>query len=144
VQEQCDATSRHCAVPTTLPPIACVHVSPDDSLTQAMARSVAAATRLAGIFGNSSFGLYSDDDLQPLETHAAFCISGREMWVRYYERQLVPISIGWGDPHGIEIKFGTRVVPGASDRIALRELTERYMVLHFESDGGERRFYRRR
>lgn len=104
----------------------------------------AAATRLAGIFGSSSFGLYNDDDLQPLETHAAFCISGREMRVRYYERQPVPISIGWGDPHGIEIKFGTRVVPGGSDRIAVRELTYEHMLLHFESDGRERRFYRRR
>jgi hypothetical protein len=103
-----------------------------------------ASTRVAGLFGQTSFGLYSGDEQTPVETHGAFCISGKELRVRYYERQHVPISMAFGDPHGITIKFGAKIIPLEPDRISVLELTDRHMLLRFESGGSDRRFYRRR
>jgi hypothetical protein len=103
-----------------------------------------ASTRLAGIFGQANFGFYIDEPLQQEEVHGAFCISGKELLVRYYERRHVPTSIAFGDPHGVEIKFGVKIVPAGTDRILVRELTSKHMVLHFESSGKEREFYRNR
>ncbi len=60
-----------------------------------------------------------------------------------HERQHVPISIAFGDPHGITFKFSAKIIPLGTDRLTVLELTDRHMVLRFESDGSDRRFYRR-
>jgi hypothetical protein len=102
-----------------------------------------ASTRVAGLFGQTSFGLYSGDARTLMETEGAFCISGRELRVRYYEKQHVPISITLGDPHGIRIEFGAKIIPLGTDRLTVIELTDKHMLLRFESDGSDRSFYRR-
>jgi len=95
---------------------------------------------LAGAFGQSSFSWYKDGDLTQAATDGAFCISGSDLMVTYYERQFVPIG---AKPSTLTVEFGMRLKPLGKDTYRVKELNEHRMVLVFESDGREHVFFRK-
>lgn len=104
----------------------------------------AAYQRLAGVFGQSSFVHYADDSSAPKTVHGAFCISGRELLVRYYKTSFVPTGISLGDERGVKMQLGTKITPAGTDRITVVELTSQRLVLRFDSESAERVLYRNR
>jgi hypothetical protein len=100
--------------------------------------------RLAGVFGQSSFVHYTDDTPAPKTVHGAFCISGRELLVRYYKTSFVPTSVSLGDAGGVKMQLGTKITPAGTDRITVVELTRQRLVLRFDSESAERALYRNR
>jgi hypothetical protein len=91
-----------------------------------------AFTRLGGAFGQTSFSLDRKE--------GAFCISGTDLMVRYYERRFVPIRVRLSE---LAIDFGTKLVPLGEDVYSVRELTKDKMVLTFATDGREHVYYRK-
>ena len=97
-------------------------------------------TKLAGAFGQSSFGLYQEGGMgqEPLE--GAFCIDGNNLVVRYFKRRYVPVGLR---PGALTIEFGTKLHAMGEDTYVVQELTEERLVLTFASDGLDHVFYRK-
>jgi hypothetical protein len=78
-------------------------------------------TQLAGAFGQTSFTLFQVGT-PTKETEGAFCISGNDLMVRYYERRFVPIRIR---PSKMSIEFGTKLVPLGEDVYSVRASSQK-------------------
>ena len=97
-------------------------------------------SELAGAFGQFTFSLYERGTAEPSPLEGAYCIEGKILHVRYFERSYVPVRIR---PTEMAIEFGTTLKPLGEDMITVRELNNERMVLSFNSDGSERVFYRK-
>jgi len=96
-------------------------------------------SKLAGGFGQSGFALYQEGAWERGPLEGAYCIDGKEIIVRYFERRHVPVGLR---PSELTIEFGTKLRALGEDIYSVQELTEERMVLTFASDGLDHVFYR--
>jgi len=95
--------------------------------------------KLAGAFAESTFVWFRDGDPTHL-VEGAFCISGSDLMVTYFERQFVPVSV---KPASLAIEFGVKLKPLGKDTFKVEKLDEHRLVLFFESDRREHVFFRK-
>ena len=97
-------------------------------------------TELAGAFGQSSFILHERGNAKRKPVEGAFCINGKDLVVRYFDRRAVPIRFRLSE---LAIDFGTKLVPLGEDTYTVRELTKERMVLVSASNGRDHVFHRK-
>src|SRR5690606_31195625 len=66
-------------------------------------------TQLAGAFGQNSFSLYEKGDDFKLKNEGAFCISGKNLYVTYYQSKWVPRKISFKEDSILSIKMGLKM-----------------------------------
>lgn len=94
--------------------------------------------KLAAMFGQDTFSLHEEGD-PAKSVEGAFCIDGKKLVVRYFQRDFVPISVRFP----FRIEFGTRLEPLGEDSFVVQELTKERMTLMVASDRQEHVFYRK-
>src|SRR5882672_7721078 len=95
---------------------------------------------LAGAFGQYSFSMYERGAPTKNPIEGAYCISGTNLVVRYFDRRFVPVRLRVSD---LAVDFGTRLKPLGADTFEVRELTKERMLLRFASDERDHVFYRK-
>lgn len=100
-------------------------------------------TDVAGAFGQSSFGMFERGNPKHSLIEGAFCIEGRNLFVRYFKEYYIPSGFEFRSPSDWAIKYSSKLVPLEEDVFAVQELSKKRMILKFVSDGSEHVFYRR-
>lgn len=100
-------------------------------------------TQIAGAFGQNSFSLYEKSNDFKLKNEGAFCVSGKSLYVTYYQSKWVPRKISFKENTVLSIKMGLKLKKLNDEIINVEEIDEKKIKLFFKNENKEYVFYRK-
>lgn len=99
--------------------------------------------KLAGAFGQNNFSLYEKDDNLKKRKEGAFCISGKKLFVTYYQTKYVPRKISFKNDSVFSINMGIKLKKLNDEIINVIKIDEKKIKLFFQNENKEYIFYRK-
>ena len=97
---------------------------------------------IAGVFGNVAFSLYINGSNGEEKIEAAYCIEEKVLKVQFYETQQKLKSFNF-NADGFSMQYRSRLKVKEQESIRVVSLDEKQMILYFENQKREQRFFRK-